>query len=105
MELEGLLAWVACIADARPTDEYLAFLEGAGFVISGVEPHNAALREMVKNVRTKLLGAELLVKLKKVELPAGIDFEQAKTLARHVTEAVQEDKLGYALIIGTKPAI
>ncbi len=33
-ELEGLLAWVACIADARPVEEYAHFLTAAG--ISGI---------------------------------------------------------------------
>src|SRR5580700_972188 len=28
-ELTGLLAWVACIADARPVEEYAAYLRGA----------------------------------------------------------------------------
>jgi SAM-dependent methyltransferase len=101
-ELAGLLAWIACIADARPIEEYCAFLEGAGLALSRVEPHDAALGEMVKTARTRLLGAEFLVKLKKIELPPGIDFEQAKTLARHAAEAVREGRLGYALMVGTK---
>ena len=29
-ELQGLLAWVACIADARPVEEYVSYLEAAG---------------------------------------------------------------------------
>jgi SAM-dependent methyltransferase len=102
-ELEGLLAWIACIADARPIDEYVAFLADAGFAISQIEPHNAALEEMVRDVRTKLLGAELLSKLKKIELPPGIDLAEAKSLARHATEAVRAGKLGYTVIVGRKP--
>jgi len=100
-ELEGLLAWIACIADARPVDEYLSYLETAGFVADRVEPHDAVLGEMIHGVRTRLLGAELLVKLKKLDLP-GADFEQAKALARSAVEAVRRGQLGYALIVGTK---
>ncbi|MGH2524365.1 MAG: class I SAM-dependent methyltransferase, partial [Anaerolineales bacterium] len=102
-ELEGLLAWIACIADARPVEQYAAYLQGAGFTIDCIEPHNDALGAMVKAIRAKFLGAELLVKLTQMDLP-GVDFEQAKQLARAAAEAVREGKLGYALLIGVKPA-
>ena len=102
-ELEGLLAWVACIADARPIDEYAAYLQSAKFTIERVEPHDHALSEMVSGIRTKLLGAELMVKLKQVDLP-GVDFEQAKAMARSALESVREGKLGYALMVGVKGA-
>ncbi len=100
-ELETLLAWIACIADARPIGDYISYLEDAGFVTDRVEPHNAALVDMIKNVRTKLLGAELLVKLRKIDLPEA-DFDQAKILARSAAETVQRGGLGYALIVATK---
>jgi ubiquinone/menaquinone biosynthesis C-methylase UbiE len=103
-ELEGLLAWIACIADARPIAEYVVVLQGAGLAIGQVEPHNAALEEMVRDVRTKLLGAELLSKLKKIELPPGIDLAEGKSLVRHAAEAVRAGKLGYVVIVGAKPA-
>jgi len=60
-ELSGLLAWVACIADARPVDTYVRYLCDAGFRVERVEPHDEALLEMVNQVRTKLLGTEILV--------------------------------------------
>ena len=62
------------------------------------------LRETVRGIRTELLSAELLVKLKKLALP-GVDFEQVKQLARSAAEAEPEAKLGYAIIVGVKPAI
>lgn len=99
--LDGLLAWIACIADARPIDEYVAHLERAGFALDSVEPHDAVLGELVRNVRTKLLGAELLVKLKKLDLP-GADLDQAKAVARSAAQAVGEGRLGYALMVGTR---
>ncbi|HEX9926536.1 MAG TPA: methyltransferase domain-containing protein [Anaerolineae bacterium] len=101
-ELDGLLAWIACIADARPVAEYVAYLAQAGFEIDQIEPHDQTLETLVKNTRTKLLGAELLVKLNKLELPSGIDLAEAKTLARDAAEAVRAGKLGYAVLIGTK---
>jgi len=79
-ELEGQLAWIACIGDARPLDDYVAYLAGAGFSVDLAEPHDEALAELVRVVRTRLLGAELLVKLKQLNL-SDADFEQAKGLA------------------------
>jgi ubiquinone/menaquinone biosynthesis C-methylase UbiE len=101
-ELEGLLAWIACIADARPIEEYSFCLESAGLAVQRIELRNAALREMVREIRTKLLGAEVLVKLKKLTLPPGLDLEQAKIMAGHAAKAVHQGKLGYALLTGSK---
>jgi hypothetical protein len=39
-----------------------------------------------------------MTKLKKLDLP-GVDFEQAKQLARAAAEAIREGLLGYSLII------
>lgn len=100
-ELEGLLAWIACIADARPVEEYAAYLEAAGFRKVEIEPHDEALEEMVRDIQGRLLGAELMSKLKKLDL-AGIDFAQAKSLARAASDAVRARTLGYAVIAGRR---
>lgn len=101
-ELTGLLAWVACIADARPVDEYAAYLTGAGLQGVEIEPHDEALSEMVRDIQGKLLGAELMSTLKKIDL-AGIDFTEAKAMARAAAEAIRAKKLGYAIITARKP--
>ena len=98
-ELEGLLAWVACIADALPVDEYIGYLNAAGLSGARIEMHDEALAQMVRDIQSKLLGAELMVKLRGLNLP-GLDLDQAKTLARAAAEAVREGTLGYALITG-----
>lgn len=100
-DLQGLLAWIACIADAQSVEAYVRSLTAAGLCVTLVEPHDEALADMVHAIRTKLLGAELLVKLKRVELP-GADFEQARTLARAASEAVRAHQFGYAVIIAAK---
>ena len=100
-ELDSLLAWVACIGDARPLDEYLVYLKGAGLAIEAAEIHNEALSETVQEIRTRLMGAQLLVKLKQLKLP-GADFDQAQRMARSAAEAVREGRLGYALVVGIK---
>jgi arsenite methyltransferase len=98
-ELEGLLAWIACIADARPAAEYVAYLEAAGVTGLNVEPHDEALAEMVRDIQGKLLGAELISKLKKLDI-GGVDFLQAKVLARAAADAVRAGTLGYAIVTG-----
>jgi ubiquinone/menaquinone biosynthesis C-methylase UbiE len=100
-ELQGLLAWIACIADAQPVEEYTAYLRDAGFSAVEIEPHDEALAEMVRDIQGKLLGAELMSKLKKLDLE-GIDFAQAKTLARAASDAVRARTLGYAVITGQR---
>jgi len=101
-ELQGLLAWIACIADALGVDQYVRYLEEAGLALEQIEPHDDALAALVQDIRTKLLGAELLVKLKRIDLPAA-GFEQAKSLARAASEAVKAGQFGYTLLIATKP--
>jgi SAM-dependent methyltransferase len=96
-ELEGLLAWVACIADAQPVDRYVDYLESAGLAVDQIENRDDVLGQTVADVRGKLLGAELLVKLRKIDLP-GADFQQAKLIARSAAEAIREGKLGYVLL-------
>jgi ubiquinone/menaquinone biosynthesis C-methylase UbiE len=100
--LQGLLAWVACIADAQPLDEYARYFTEAGLKVDLIEPHDDALGSLVQEIRAKLLGAELLVKLKKIDLPTA-DFDQAKALARAAAEAVKAGTFGYALLTAACP--
>jgi len=56
----------------------------------------------VGSIRTKLLGAEMLVKLKKLTLPGAIDFAAAKGMVRAAAAAVADGTLGYALVVAAK---
>lgn len=103
-ELQGLLAWIACLADAQPVNAYTRYLADAGLTVTLVEAHNEALHEMVQQIRGKLLGAELLVRLKKLDLPAPLDFEQARTLVKAAATAIQMEKFGYVVIQASKGA-
>ncbi|HSH79970.1 MAG TPA: methyltransferase domain-containing protein, partial [Herpetosiphonaceae bacterium] len=100
-ELQTLLAWVACLGDARPVEEYSVYLRDAGFAEIGMEPHDEALGEMVRDVRAKLLGAELMAKLGKITLPVG-DLSEAKDVARAAAQAISEGNLGYSLILARR---
>ena len=55
-ELDGLLAWVACIADAQPIDSYVQYLSDSGFHVKHAEAHDEALVEMVNQVRNETSG-------------------------------------------------
>ena len=96
--LQGLLAWIACIADARPLEDYVRYLAEAGLTVQLVEQHDEALSGMVRDIQGKLLSTELLVKLNKLHLPPEIDFEQAKVMAKAAATAIKAQKFGYAII-------
>lgn len=100
--LDSLLAWVGCVADAQPIESYAATLRAAGLMVEHVESHVEALSELVHQVRAKLLGAEIMVGLKKLDLP-GVDFSTAKQMVKDVTAAIEDRQLGYAIITSIKP--
>jgi ubiquinone/menaquinone biosynthesis C-methylase UbiE len=100
-ELHSLLGWVTCLGDARPIEDYADYLVAAGFARPFIDPHDEALGELVRQIRGKLLGAELLAKLGKLRLPVG-DFEQAKKLARAAATAIDRGRLGYSLLVARR---
>jgi ubiquinone/menaquinone biosynthesis C-methylase UbiE len=101
-ELDGLLAWIACIGDAQTVEGYTHFLQDAGFSVGSIEQQNYALEEMVNQIRVKLLGAEIMTGLNKLQLP-GLDLGAAKRMAGSAMAAVKQGHLGYVLICATKP--
>ncbi len=100
-ELDSLLVWIACIADAQPVDTYADYLRFAGFELEKVELHDEALTEMVQQICMKLLSAEVLVGLKKLALP-NVDFTSAKQMAQSTLSVIQHGQLGYAVLIAVK---
>src|SRR6266849_4433875 len=80
-ELDGLLAWIACIADAQTVESYARYLGSADFRAIETENHDEALLEMVHQIRMKVLGAEIMIGLKKLDLP-GVDVASAKQMAQ-----------------------
>lgn len=96
-ELDGLLAWVACIGDALPVSRYRSLLEEYGLSVRTVEEHNDALEEMVRAVQSRLLGLEIAAGLGKLDLP-GMDLTAAKQFATAAVEAIHQGSLGYAVL-------
>lgn len=56
---------------------------------------------MVDNVRRKLLGVELAVRLGKVEL-SGLDLDEGKRLVRRALALIERGRVGYTLITARK---
>jgi arsenite methyltransferase len=102
-ELRNLISWLACIADALPLEDYAEHLTKAGLVIQHVERHDAALHQLVRDVRTRLLAADVLAKLKRIDLP-GVDLRGATEMARSAAAAVESGVLGYGIFVGMKGA-
>jgi ubiquinone/menaquinone biosynthesis C-methylase UbiE len=96
-EIQGLLAWVACVAGAGTPEETVATLQAAGFTGFGVEDQRDALLDMVTHVRRKLLGIELAVKLGKIDL-GDLDLAEGKRLARRAVALIEDGVVGYTLI-------
>jgi arsenite methyltransferase len=101
-ELDGLLAWIACIADALPIEEYVRCFRDAGLTPRTTEPHDNALIDMVRQIQGKLLGVEIMAGLKKIDLP-GLDLAAAKQMATMALAAIQRGQLGYAIILAERP--
>lgn len=100
-ELDSLMAWVACIADAQPLAAYVEILSAAKLKIRITEEHNGALSDFANRIRTRLLAAEVLVGLQKMSLP-GLDFAAARSIANSAVEAVTSGRLGYAMLSAIK---
>jgi arsenite methyltransferase len=100
-ELESFVAWIACVADAQPVTEYVALLTAVGLRITATEEHNGALVDLVNQIRTRLLAAEVMVGLNKLTLP-GFDIARVKDFTRHAIGAIRTGKIGYAILTATK---
>ena len=102
-ELQGLLAWIACIGDALPIDAFVAQCKAAGLAVEQVEENDDSLAEMVREIRRRLMGTRLLVSISQLELP-GVDWPRISGMARCAVQAVEDGILGYALIVAAKPS-
>jgi len=100
-ELEGVAAWIACVADARPVDDYRALLAGAGLAIGETEAHDRALVDFVAAIRSRLFATEIMIGLKKLQLP-DIDLATIKDVVRCALAAAKAGTLGYAIVTAAK---
>jgi arsenite methyltransferase len=98
-DLQDLLAWVACVADALPVDGYVAYLAAAGIAVDHVEDHDDALAEMAESIRSRLLTGRVLAAAGRIDLP-GVDWARAAAVARSVVAAIRDGVLGYVIVRG-----
>lgn len=100
--LEDLLAWVACVAGARPVADYARLLREGGFLVDHAEDQSDALLRLVERTRARLvIGTALLTE--DVVQAAGWDIDRARTLASAAAAAVRDGDLGYALLTAHLP--
>lgn len=97
VELTTLFAWVACIADARPTEGYVELLEQAGLTIDLVESHDRAVSTMIDQIEARLTLLRMTSPDRATEL--GLDFGQAGTVINAARKATASGVLGYTLIV------
>jgi len=57
---------------------------------------------MVRQIQAKLLGAEIMAGLKKIDL-TGVDFAAGKQFAQAALQAARDGALGYVLIPARRP--
>jgi len=96
-ELDSLLAWVACIADARSVEDYKTILTGAGLHVEHAEAHDEALLTLAERVRARLVLGRALSTVDP-EATGGWDIDRAQDLANAAVRAIRAGTLGYAII-------
>jgi hypothetical protein len=101
-ELTTLEAWVACIADARATSDYINLLAGVGLRTVHTESHDAALLTMIDQIEARL--GLLRITSPRQLAQAGMDLPTVTHYTDLARRAVAERRLGYTLLIAEKPA-
>jgi len=99
--MDGLLAWIACVGDAQPFVSYADWLVGAGFCVQAEIARNDCLRKMVKQIRGKLLLADIMIE-RQFSYQGWISGRRRSLLRPRRT--ILKHKLGYALLVAQKPA-
>lgn len=99
-ELTGVAAWVACIADARPVEDYRAILAGAGLRVTSTERHTAALDQMVRQIAARLALLRMTSPGRLEEL--GIDISRVGPVLDAAQDAIRAGVLDYVLLVGEK---
>lgn len=100
-ELTGLGGWIACVADARPLDEYSEILSAAGLYVIATERHDAAIASMLTQIEARLTLVRMTAR-EQAEA-AGLDFHRAPAVLAAARAAITDGVIGYAMIVAQKP--
>ena len=98
-ELKSMAGWVACLADARPLEEYCALLEAEGLRVTRTEHHDEALARMIEQIDARLVA----FRMAKVPALETIDFDQARRRVASAARAVDAGIAGYKLLVAQTP--
>ena len=98
-ELASLAGWVACLADARPLDQYVELLSAAGMQVTHTESHDEALARMIDQIDARLVA----FRMAGVAALESIDFDQARRRVALAGKAVSDGIAGYKLLVAEKP--
>jgi hypothetical protein len=101
-ELRTLVAWVACIADARPVSQYTDFLAAAGLRAVYIEVHDDALARMVEQIEARMTVLRMSAADKLSD--AGVDVDAVSRYTALARRAVADGLIGYRMLIADKPA-
>lgn len=99
-DLTTFAAWVACIADARPLDEYSDILARAGLRTRHSETHDGALLRMIDQIEARVHLARMT--RAPVLETAGVDTDAVFRYIDLARSAVTDGLLGYSLLLAGK---
>ena len=97
-ELKTLSGWVACLADARPVDEYIELLGSVGLRVTVRQSHDEALARMIEQIDARLTALRVV----RSPVLAGIDFDRARERTALAAMAVRDGIAGYTLLVAEK---
>ncbi|MDM4722298.1 methyltransferase domain-containing protein [Micromonospora sp. WMMA1363] len=99
-ELAGLGGWIACVADARPLDEYAGILTRAGLRVAVRERHDAVIAAMLDQIDARLTMVRMTAR-DRAEA-AGLDFDRARAVLAAARTAVTGGVIGYGLLVAAR---
>ncbi|MEE9285128.1 MAG: methyltransferase domain-containing protein [Dehalococcoidia bacterium] len=102
-ELQGVLAVAGCVGDARSLADYRDLATAAGLTIEHTEDLRETAAQFLKDIKGKMLIAEIGAKLGKLPIGVGL-VEQARGLLSKTQELVQQGALSYGMVVARKPA-
>lgn len=100
-DIQSAVAWVACIAGAGASSQYVSLLAKAGFDDFVVEDRSDDAGQMVADMRRKLSVLELAAKLSKVQT-GNLDLEGTRDALKRAEHLIDSGVLGYVLIVARK---
>ncbi len=101
-DLRGLLAWIACVADAGTEQEYMGYLRSAGLIPGATEDESGALLQLAEQIHTRLITLSVASQLGRLALPE-VSWADVHAMAASAMAEIRSGNLGYSLLLATKP--